>query len=64
MFNFFRKKKLIVIHYVNVMGLTKTQIKSKLEGYEENYFHFKDDKSVEEMCIPTNGDAKVEIIKR
>jgi len=63
MFGIFKKKKLIVIHYVNVMGLASTEIALRLEKYKENYFGFKGNKNVKEMCIPTNGDARVEIVK-
>jgi len=64
MLNFLKKKKLIVIHYVNVMGLSNTQTKTKLEEYKENYFHFKSDKSVVEMSIPTQGESRIEVVKR
>lgn len=63
MLDIFKKKKLIVVHYVNVMGIASQNVKNKLEDYESSYFQFREDKNVKEMCIPTNGEARVEFVK-
>ena len=63
MLEIFKKKKLIVVHYVNVMGVASQNVKGKLEDYENSYFKFGNDKNVKELCIPTNGEARVEFVK-
>lgn len=61
--NLFKRKKIFVIYYVNVMGVAKENIKSKLGEYADQFSQFKDDKRVKEMFIPTNGETRVEFVK-
>lgn len=64
MFEIFkRKKKLIVVHYVNVMGYTKERAKEKVEEYAASYAQFKDDSTVKEVFIPTTSENRLEFVK-
>ena len=59
----FKRKKLIVVYYVNVMGVKESDVKQKLLEYSQSYFQFADDKNVKEMCVPTNGESRVEFVR-
>lgn len=63
MFEIFKKKKLIAIHYINVLGLSKEKAKEKIDEYAETYAQFRDDPKIKEIFIPTTGESRLDFVK-
>jgi len=59
----FKKKKLIVVHYVNMVNYPRERVKEAIDKYAEEYAQFKGDPNVKEIFIPTNGISRLEITK-